>query len=35
MMYLYLDTNISKMGEIKQPVKVPISFSFIRQSQGV
>lgn len=31
MMYLYLDTNISKMGEIKQPVEVPVSFYIIRQ----
>lgn len=31
MMYLYLDTNISKMGEIKQPVEMSVSFYFIRQ----
>jgi len=28
---MYLDTDISKMGEIKQPVEVPISFYFITQ----
>lgn len=31
MLYFYLDRNISKMGEIMQPVEVPISFYFIRQ----